>query len=123
MRKLITIIMLAFVCGSFAMAQTSTAAKKATLLPDGTVITDLSTGEVVRTTGGTTEYVAPTSPVQVSFNGASTGPATTSKAVGNGTSNIVLPTTGNLISTGSTAQPNNIPVKQPVNNATKLNPN
>jgi len=79
MKNLSMIIMLAFVCGSFAMAQTANPAKKANLLPDGTVITDLRTGEVVRTTGGTTEYVGPTGPIQVSLNGTSAGSGTTSK--------------------------------------------
>jgi len=119
------IIIFAFVCGSFAMAQTSNVSKKANLLPNGAVITDIKTGEVIRTTSGTVDFVNPTGPVQVSFNGVTPtdGPNTTSKNVGNGNTNLVLPATGSLIGTSNTVQPNNIPVKSPVNNATKLNPN
>jgi len=64
MKKLSMILMLAFLCGSFAMAQTSTAGKQATLLSDGTVITDIKTGEVIRTTG------APIPADQLQLNGS-----------------------------------------------------
>jgi len=64
MKKLSMILMLAFVCGSFAMAQTSNAAKQATLMPDGAVITDIKTGEVIRTTG------APIPVNQLQINGS-----------------------------------------------------
>ncbi len=52
MKKLIVTVMLAFFCGIFVKAQTSAVAKKATLMPDGAVVTDLKTGEVVRTVKG-----------------------------------------------------------------------
>lgn len=144
MKKLSMILMLAFVCGSFAMAQTSNVSKKATLMPDGAVITDLKTGEVVRTTSGTIEYVAPTEPVQVTVNGTSSGPGTTGKVVNNnglntvqtlssfgntssgpastlkngnvGALNSVQPVSGGLISTSGAVPPTNTNVvKPPVN--------
>jgi len=49
MKRLIIISMLTVFCGSFVKAQTSTVDKKATLMPEGAVVTDLKTGEVIRT--------------------------------------------------------------------------
>jgi len=66
MKKLSMILMLAFVCGSFAMAQTSNVGKKATLMPDGAAVTDIRTGEVIRTTG------APIPADQLQINGSTT---------------------------------------------------
>lgn len=49
MKKMIITVALAIFCSTFVKAQTSSVVKKATLMPEGTVITDLKTGEVIRT--------------------------------------------------------------------------
>lgn len=98
MKKLSMILMLAFVCGSFAMAQTSNVSKKATLMEAGTIVSDLKTGEVIRTTGGSipADQIQINGSVSISGNGSSTG--TTSKQTTPGSINNV--TLGGLTTTG-----------------------
>lgn len=52
MRKLSLVFILVSLLGNLAVAQTSTALKKETVMSDGKVVTDLNTGEVLRTAKG-----------------------------------------------------------------------
>lgn len=86
------IIMLALVCGSFAMAQTSNVSKKATLMEAGSVVSDLKTGQVVRTNGGSipADQIQINGPINLNVNGGtSTGASTTSKQTTPGNLNNV----------------------------------
>lgn len=104
MKKLIIVMMLALVCGSLAMAQTATQSKKATLMPDGSVITDIKTGEVTRITKGTVTTV--NLQVSATANITSSGNSSTSK------SNIT-PAVGSVNGTGVTNSIINNPASLP----------
>jgi len=50
--KVLSILIVVVMSANLVIAQTSTAVKKATLMSDGAVVTNLKTGEVIRTAKG-----------------------------------------------------------------------
>jgi len=84
---------IALCIGNFAMAQTQSSVKKATLMPEGSQVVDLKTGEILRTNKGgvSISNISLTEPINLERTGAAKNQNTGegSKRVNNTSDNFI----------------------------------
>jgi len=84
MKKMIIAVTLAIFCSTFVKAQISTVSKKAILMPEGAIVTDLKTGETIRTVkGGVSISDIERTTINL-FDPQNSGPGKTAEPAGSG---------------------------------------